>query len=65
MRMRAYEQRRPHRNHRDQGLGRPEDGLFIKGLIGVSSEKPTPNAAGIQYSRREQAAEPFDDPFGN
>jgi hypothetical protein len=28
MRMRGCEQRRSHRNHRDQGFGRPEDCLF-------------------------------------
>ena len=50
MRMRAYEQRRPHWNHRRQNLWRPENGLFEKGSIGVSCEKPTPNAVGIQYS---------------
>ena len=51
LRMRAYEQRRTHRDHRRQNLWRPEDSLFKEGSIGISCEKPTPNAAGSRYSR--------------
>ena len=43
VRMRAHQQRRPHWHNRRQNLRRPEDGLFKKGLIGISCEKPTPN----------------------
>ena len=50
MRMRAYEQRRPHRNDRHQSFGCPEDRLFNEGAIGVSCEKPTPNAVGTRCS---------------
>ena len=51
MRVRAHERRRPHGNNRRQNLRRPEDGLFKEGLIGISREKPTPNAAEIQELR--------------
>lgn len=50
MHMRGYEQRRPHRYHRHQGFGCPEDRLFNEGSIGISREKPTPNAVGTQRS---------------
>ena len=64
LRMRAYEQHRPDWDHRHQSLRRPEDGLFNKGLIGISREKPTPNAGGIRYSRRTQVARTSDGPVG-
>ena len=50
-RMRADKGRWPHGNNRRQNLWRPEDGLFEIGLIGISCEKPIPNAAEIQLLR--------------
>ena len=46
--MRADKRRRADRHNRRHGLGSPEDGLFEEGSIGISCEKPTPNAAGIR-----------------
>src|ERR1700759_1639786 len=45
--VRANERRRADRHNRRHGLGSPEDCLLEEGSIGVSCEKPTPNAAGI------------------
>src|ERR1700759_4135772 len=46
--VRANERRRADRHNRRHGLGSPEDCLLEEGSLGVSCEKPTPNADGIR-----------------
>jgi len=46
--MRGDEQRRSDWHNRRQGLGSPEDRLLKEGSIGISCEKPTPNAGSRQ-----------------
>src|SRR5690242_14850276 len=61
LRIRTSEQSGPNWNHRRQNLRCPENGLFDKGSIGVSCEKPTPIGVGIRYSRHDRSDNPAGD----
>jgi hypothetical protein len=62
--VRADEQRRPHRHDRRQRLRSPVDRLFEERSIGISCEKPTPNAAENRRLRWRRRSAPLDDPAG-